>query len=58
MHCILINEAIICQTKNKATNIQINNDYFHGLQTPNESINQRYRKNWDAVVDKICFGRT
>ena len=30
----------------------------HGLQTPNEGINQRYLKNWADVADKICFGRT
>ena len=30
----------------------------HGLRTPNESINQRYLKNWADVADKICFGRT
>ena len=30
----------------------------HGLQTPNEGINQRYLKNWADEADKICFGRT
>ena len=30
----------------------------HGLQTPNEGINQRYLKNWADVAGKICFGRT
>ena len=31
---------------------------FHGLRTPNEGINQRNRKFWADVADKICFGRT
>ena len=30
----------------------------HGLQTPNEGINQRNLKIWADVADKICFGRT
>ena len=30
----------------------------HGLGTPNESINQRYLKNWANVADKICLSRT
>ena len=29
----------------------------HGLQTPNEGINQRNVKNWADVADKIFFGR-
>ena len=32
--------------------------YIHGLQTPNEGINQRNLKNWADVTDKVCFGRT
>ena len=32
-------------------------DFKHGLQTPNESIDKRYLKNWADVADKICFGR-
>ena len=34
------------------------NSLAHGLQIPNEGINQRYLKNWADVADKICFGRT
>ena len=34
------------------------NDKVHGLQTPNEGLNQRYLKNCADVADKICFGRT
>ena len=30
----------------------------HGLQTPNEGINQRNLKVWADVADKICFGCT
>ena len=30
----------------------------HGLRTPNESINQRYLKNWADVADKICCRHT
>ena len=32
-------------------------DFNHGLQTPNEGINQRHLKIWADVADKICFGR-
>ena len=31
---------------------------FHGLRTPNDSINQRYLKNWADVADKICCRHT
>ena len=31
---------------------------YHGLQPPNEGINQRNMKIWADVADKICFGRT
>ena len=30
----------------------------HGLQTPNEGINQRNLKIWANVADKICFSCT
>ena len=30
----------------------------HGLQAPNEAINQRNLKNWADVADKLRFGRT
>ena len=33
-------------------------DTHHGLRTPNESINQRYLKNWADVADKICCRHT
>ena len=33
-------------------------DSIHGLQSPNEGINQRYLKNWADVADKIFFGST
>ena len=33
-------------------------DFMHGLMTPNEGINQRYLKIWADVADKISFGRT
>jgi hypothetical protein len=43
--------------------IAVRNDSFidskeHGLQTPNEDINQRYLKNWADVADKKCFSCT
>ena len=38
--------------------IQFRLSLVHGLQTPNEGINQRYLKNWADVADKICFGHT
>ena len=38
--------------------VQSKHECTHGLQTPNEGINQRYLKNWANVADKICFGRT
>ena len=34
------------------------NAFTHGLQTPNEGINQRNLKIWADVADKISFGRT
>ena len=34
------------------------NELLHGLQTPNEGINQRNLKSWADVADKIFFGRT
>ena len=34
-----------------------NVDGTHGLQTPNEDINQRILKIWADMADKICFGR-
>ena len=37
---------------------KIKHPSFHGLQTPNEGINQRYLKNWADVAEKLCFGRT
>ena len=33
------------------------NGLIHGLQTPNQGINQRNMKFWADVADK-CFGRT
>ena len=33
------------------------NIFWHGLQTPNEGINQRNLKFWADVADKIGFGR-
>ena len=33
------------------------NHLNHGLQTPNEGINQRNLKFSTNVVDEICFGR-
>ena len=42
--------AFLAECKHLGTN--------HGLRTPNEGINQRYRINWAEVADKICFGRT
>ena len=39
--------------QNSTTNVCV-----HGLQTPNEGINQRNLKIWADVADKICFGHT
>ena len=41
-----------------SADFSIGDDDRHGLQTPNEGINQRYLKNWADVADIICFGRT
>ena len=32
--------------------------FSHGLRTPDDSINQRYLKNWADVADKICCRHT
>ena len=43
----------------KYNNISTQNEASsHGLQTPNEGINQRYLKKCADVADKICFGLT
>ena len=38
--------------------IQICTNSQHGLRTPNDSINQRYLKNWADSADKICCRHT
>ena len=47
--------ASVCWFHFSGTNTM---DYWHGLRTPNEGINQSYLKNWADVADKICFGPT
>ena len=47
MHCV----------RTQAKKLNFHNGY-HRLQTPNEKINQKYRKKWAAVADNLCFGRT
>ena len=53
------NQQIIWDIVEKSSHhMSIVHGFSHGLQTPNEGINQKYLKKWADVADKICFGRT
>ena len=60
--CYLIKDlslfCIMAPSANGQGRFNLDDTDSHGLQTPNEGINQRNLKFWVDVTDKICFGRT